>query len=650
MGKLNSSTSDDRDGGDSFCSVISDAKLLAWGHCGDSYSRSKSVSFDELLFTSNDHDIIVHAFLPRNEIEAVAESAPECGIGRGKWVDWGPGLNGRVETEEIGWKRWFRSFLVEVEAWEVEGSVGVKFPVVPSFPRLAEVVSFSIRDLILKFLDTSKKDSHKGSISLYQEDMQCLSVKAISDSEMLMDCGSDCTGMEYKISRLFSSSSYRLVGIVLTSVEPASNSKSEESPRCLTKTLVVIVMVCPWGLQWVSSVKIQDEYLAPGGWLGWVDFQFVENFLVGLNSSGVTCIWCGTSGEIVACLSVLRGSPLLGPSQSFVTGDLMAATTQHDSEVGERKVPPECYVCVKRLFRKLIVASDSFLLAVVDEYGIIYVIRVDDYISEKYRDRMNFMLPFQHRGLGVLAGWKIAGSEIGGQKVYPHLSHTGGLNFVSSPRENLACSDQVGSVEPSMKIRDLYMSGFTGSQVEGHKDPCSGSQLPPMRKVFLPSDKCCEEDYVFFSPLGITRLFKRYNINEEKIFKIVNTPLQLTPSAERDLNTCYELRSDSLFQMEHPFVGEGEAVGCSFQGCFYLVSQDDLSIILPSVSVANCIHLEAIRYWIPNFLKGGSRYEQFTKESRMVLEPWKIEVLDRTLLYEGPEVAEKICLENGEIN
>lgn len=96
----------------------------------------------------------------------------------------------------------------------------------------------------------------------------------------------------------------------------------------------------------------------------------------------------------------------------------------------------------------------------------------------------------------------------------------------------------------------------------------------------------------------------------------------------------------------------GEAVGCTFQGCFYLVTQGGLSVVLPSISVSpNFFPIEAIGYRQPS-ISIGIRHQVENivemEESKQPWPPWKVEVLDRVLLYEGPDEADCLCLENGE--
>ncbi|KAK9998277.1 hypothetical protein SO802_017880 [Lithocarpus litseifolius] len=104
-----------------------------------------------------------------------------------------------------------------------------------------------------------------------------------------------------------------------------------------------------------------------------------------------------------------------------------------------------------------------------------------------------------------------------------------------------------------------------------------------------------------------------------------------------------------LMGIKEPFIGE--AVGCTFQGSFYLVTENGLAVVLPSISVSsNFLPIEPIGYQLPSISR-GIKYQVrdilVTTESKQPWPLWKLEVLDRVLLYESTEVADCLCLENG---
>ena len=99
----------------------------------------------------------------------------------------------------------------------------------------------------------------------------------------------------------------------------------------------------------------------------------------------------------------------------------------------------------------------------------------------------------------------------------------------------------------------------------------------------------------------------------------------------------------------------GEAVGCTYKGGCYLVTEDGLSVVLPSMSVSsNFFPVEAIGHrqktvsTAATASQAGILFE--TKEiKKQSFLPWKIELLDRLLLYEDSEEADRLCLENGNV-
>ncbi|WZZ23449.1 hypothetical protein YC2023_006850 [Brassica napus] len=78
------------------------------------------------------------------------------------------------------------------------------------------------------------------------------------------------------------------------------------------------------------------------------------------------------------------------------------------------------------------------------------------------------------------------------------------------------------------------------------------------------------------------------------------------------------------------------------------VFSSGLSVFLPSISVtSNYPTIEAVEYLQPlqtTVMGCQGRDNLRTDESRI---PWQVEVLDRVILFEGPEAADRLCLENG---
>ncbi|KAK1383593.1 hypothetical protein POM88_021328 [Heracleum sosnowskyi] len=81
----------------------------------------------------------------------------------------------------------------------------------------------------------------------------------------------------------------------------------------------------------------------------------------------------------------------------------------------------------------------------------------------------------------------------------------------------------------------------------------------------------------------------------------------------------------------------GEAVGCTYKGYFYLVTEDGLSVVLPSISVSsNFFPVEAIGHRQKTVSTATASQAGILFESKGIKQksflPWKIELLDRLLL------------------
>jgi spatacsin len=144
---------------------------------------------------------------------------------------------------------------------------------------------------------------------------------------------------------------------------------------------------------------------------------------------------------------------------------------------------------------------------------------------------------------------------------------------------------------------------------------------------------------------------KKHDAKNHRTTQVVHFNLH-TSSAVHD-DRCLNNRVNKCYSQgkEAPV---GEVVGCTFQGFFYLVTEVGLSVVLPSVSAASdFLPVETIGYQqrtiktdigqqLKKMLEIGESIEPFL--------PWKVEVLDRVLLYEGPAEADQLCLTNGEIH
>ncbi|XP_061972823.1 uncharacterized protein LOC133695068 isoform X1 [Populus nigra] len=659
---------------------VHDVNSLAWGVCGDTYNQHKEASFREFLFVSSSDGVTVHAFRKPDIDGGTTKSALEGEFGQGRWVDWGPSsmpaqflkvqdsssscseststvmaderANGNrgslldMDKESgpdelskgVASKRWLRSFFIKVEIIKSEGNIWTRFPEKTSFPCSAEVVSFSVFDSTSPLLNLLNQDC---SITNREESKRETIFKPESDG--LYD--DFCIG-SYKCSRVFSSNSYDLIGFVLTPVNSASVSTGNESERSRKKSLLLVGKLDSWGIRWVSLVKlVQSVHVDHVS--EWADFCFSDNLLVCLNTSGLIYFYDAMSGEFVAYIDILRASGL-NPHSGLWKGEKLAMPA--DLQIKQLEVQhnstPQCVDFLgKRMFRKLLIGSHASLLAVVDKYGVVYVMSTGNYFSNNHDAYDKLLQQFQHLWLGMFVGWTVGGSDIGHQWVYS--------NDPSTTNEKFSFLDYAGknTLEKIQNLNhhgceDLLLSGFSEIAVHMFHDCEASSHL--VRKVFLPTERFNEDDYICFSPMGITRLMKKHDAKNHRTTQVVHFNLHTSSAVHDDrclnnsVNKCYSQGKEASV---------GEVVGCTFQGFFYLVTEVGLSVVLPSVSAASdFLPVETIGYQqrtiktdigqqLKKMLEIGESIEPFL--------PWKVEVLDRVLLYEGPAEADQLCLTNG---
>ncbi|XWS44819.1 hypothetical protein CRYUN_Cryun15aG0081700 [Craigia yunnanensis] len=372
-------------------------------------------------------------------------------------------------------KRWLRSFFTKAETVEYEGSIWTRFPEKSSFPCSAKVVSFGI----FTELDT--------------------------------DVGADTS---YKCTRVFSSNSHQLIGFFLTVMKPASANPRDESEK-KTKNIILVARLNSWGIQWVSLVKL-EESVNSCPLVEWKDFHFSDDLLICLNASGLVFFYDAVSGVYVAHLDILQTCGLNclvnlpEPESSTLDDDMRSKSNyQHGNLFGSRT------------FRRLLVASYTSLVAVIDEYGV---------VSSKTNGIDSFCDNIGSNLLQKIHGWNLDGN---------------------------GC------------LCDSVLNGFsTASKVMDEKVHDSQIHFHLMRK-----------------------------------------------------------------------------------GCFYMVTDGGVSVVLPSVSLSsNFLPDETIGYQQPSISTGVGCQPKNTlglEESKMFWSPWKVEILDRVLLYEGPEDADRLCLGNG---
>ncbi|KAK0608267.1 hypothetical protein LWI29_028101 [Acer saccharum] len=698
---------------------LCDVNSLAWGVCGDTYSQHEDALFRELLFVSGDHHVTVHAFCHSNDTGPLTRPAMQADFGQGRWVEWGPSstsahnmeaegtsslaceaevpgnvedvyrTNGNEESSHsihtesgddessrgVGSRRWLRSFFTKAETIKSDGDIWTRFPQKSSFPCSAKVVSFTIFDSNLPLQEVPAdgnsvldKENRQGTVLDMKTDSPMNSHLASSNLNFQPDLFANYLGVDinssYKCTRVFSSSSHYLIGFVLTSVGPLSVNIGGESET--SKNVVLVARLNGWGMKWVSAVKL-EESLNMGLVFEWTDFCFSDNLLVCLNSSGLIFCYAAMSGDYVTHLNILHtcgidpGKNLQEQNKLSIGADM---EVKHVNEVhGRSSTHEQGGLSGGKKFKRLIAASFTSLLAVVDEFGVIYVVCVGDHhVLQKYNPFVKLLPHFPHLGLGVLVGWKVGGSDIDHQRGDSNFSVTSdhSLGISSERNGNVSLSNSIGDNVPhewqeqnlhgKWVQHDLSLNGFSAaSKISEHSFHDSEVKLHLTRKFFLPTGRFGEDDCICFSPLGITRLIKNNNIKAKKNAQIVHFDLH-TNSAVYD-DSCLNSGSETFSLQGRKETSVGVAVGCSFQGCFYLVTEGGLSVVLPAVAVSsNFIPVETIGYRQPCLstsigCQGKGNVEM--NELKQPWSPWKVEILDRVLVYEGPEEADRLCLENG---
>ncbi|CAA6664133.1 unnamed protein product [Spirodela intermedia] len=655
--------------------VLCNVRSVAWSHY--------------ILVVSSGNGIYIHAFSEISTRCHKIHSLPKADFVHGKWVVWGPPLkilmnamgflSVPVEFSELAGssasKNWFRSFLIDMDFFRATGDFVFRFPEKSSFPPSAEVVSFNIFESILQLLEPCTRNAERACENVLEssdcnpafEDSNSNSIHTISDTEdhtlkpetRKDNVAGSAHGL-YKCSRVFSSTSDHYVGLLLT--DDAPHHVSEEHITHL-KTIVVILTVSLWGMQWACSVDLQESCSELSPLLEWVDFQFIKGLLVCLNVSGLVYIWDAKSGDAVLHIDVLQNSfvPVKLNSQLVERASSVKriSSPMKEGNMGEypqanefcvKRVFAGCHVQPKRVFRKLLFTSESLSLAAVDEYGVIYSIGPEELLlANMYKENNDFrgvISPFQHLGFGMLAGWKAASSGIGHQKVFSDFILDQSLNSFTNLDGKISRLINTTEVEPRKKRRldiqskeehmDSYPSGFSvHSRVNGSQI-CHYTAAGSTRRVFLPIDKYSMEDAISFSPFGITRLVR---INKKET-KIVHIGLQAATSAYDD---SFLSEWVSSFSKERSL--GFEAIGCCFEGFLYIVTDEGLFVILPSLSISSgAIVTTSIEYCQTNTIQACQKETLYARDG---FRPWQIEVLDRTLLYEGPDEADYVCWENG---
>ncbi|XP_048128224.1 uncharacterized protein LOC115744096 isoform X2 [Rhodamnia argentea] len=649
---------------------ISDVTSLAWGACGDTYSHHQDTPFKEFLFVSGRRGVTVHAFRRHDNSSERTKFMPESKFGEGRWTEWGPrtstacttepsrsslevsgdctkgiekmmghyhkGSNKDESSSNMHSKRWLRSFFTRAETVEFDGNIWIQFPSGLSYPYSAEVVSFTIFDNNFSPPNAVSNGQYVGNTKEIQPETvpDPLDDASVSSSpnfqsnrlSNFLGVGLDC---HYSCSKVFSSNSHYLIGFVLTSEDYSSISSNDASKRLGSRTFIVVLRLASFGIEWVSSVKLGEHLTMdlPGVW---TDFCFSDSLVVCLAASGLISFYVAISGEYVHSLDIMQAcgvSSRLNSSQQEIH---MGSRPQvKPVETFEAMNHGSNHLNVNRKFTKLVAASFTSLLAAVDENGVIYVVSAANLLPAEYY--LSALLPPHIHQLGTLVGREVGSFDIGHSLVYPSVSRM---------------QDRNNGIKEIQKYQNWYSSGMRGQH--DSSSTCSATSMITYesshslsltskcrRRVFLPMDGFKEDDCICLSPLGITRLAKKH-MSKQDGCQIMHCNLQVDSVVCNDQCMNTKTKPFNLRANEGGILGE--AVGCTFQGCLYLVTQHGLSVVLPSTSVSSNMLPESIGY----------KYRSLGIEERYRLwSPWKLDVLDRVILYEGPKVADRLCLENG---
>ncbi|KAL3339711.1 hypothetical protein AABB24_028361 [Solanum stoloniferum] len=659
---------------------ISDVSTVAWGRCEDLCSQHDNVPFKELLFVLGSEGVTVHAFCQSYMMSEFITPTEQDDVGQGLWVEWGPStasaqLSGtvcdstmqsndsldvsdmswssvtggranscsmegqkEVSSESFGVKRWLHTYLTKVETMKSDGIVYTKFPDKSSVPSSASVVSFSnflSCPQLLEFLSDGCPISHdKQNSNISAEDhADSISTDSI---QMSPDALVGQVSSSYKCFRVFSNDAQCLVGFALNTKKDVQIESTNIDDGTGCKVLVAVARLINWGMQWVCSVTV-GKCLEGRPAIEWPEFKFSHAFLISLNVSGLVSIYIALTGEHIASLDLLN---ICGVSPSLVSQEQKYSSSRiRESCIEEKKcgqlINQAGDFVGRRRFKRLLVISHSLTFCVIDEYGLTYVIDVDDHIPQKYCS-LEKLHP-QQLSDGMLVAWAAGAAEIGYQRVLSKF-------FGGKEQRKSSIIKESSFADNTHKERKYGSYGSSLSDaLDVNKSRIFGSRLWSChsRKVFLATDGSKEDGVVCFSPFGITRLVKGKCSGENGKCRLVHSSLNVNMTINDD--TSYNIQGwDAIVD---------EAIGCSFQGCLYLVTKDGIAVVLPRLSLpSNFYPVEAIGYR-QSCYSAGSKYgvhklHEFESKKRPFA-PWKVEVLDKALLYEGPEVADKLCLENG---
>ncbi|KAJ1264321.1 hypothetical protein BS78_09G254700 [Paspalum vaginatum] len=619
-------------------SSIPRVKSLAWGYCSDASSPLEDSSFNEILVVSSHASITVHAFCCSRKSTLAVNSTSDAKELHGEWKEWRPTEYSVSEGGESGPKNWFCSFLTTITASVSSGKYQARFPMKSLLPHTAEAVSFSIYDITLSFLKFwYSKCPQKTMMETSSESPQSF-LSSLPVAEASCSCQWECL-------KVLSSSSGYVIGLVLTPNESVTCAAHQCNTECI---LVAVLELNQWGIQWNFVADLQDVHDSIKPSPKWVDFQLSDTFLACLSTEGFVAIWDVKTGGLATSFSVLqkcrtnREMPL--SSISPVT-NLDGGNISVEDSVG-------------RMFKRLVLASYSHILAVVDEVGVVYMFYADDILNFKANVHENFDLFVMDRFGDCFSAWEAAGHDIGSRSFCTNQSiQQGSLHPAKLVPEFSGKTD--AGIRPRKRRKrrcnenevDSGRSGFvtTGQMKVGVPCPSSVNSSSSLRRILLPPCRS-QQEVISLSPLGLMRISKGSIADGNGHVKIFHSELFMYSSilVERDINAGFV---DKRLPFKKHYAFAGDSIVCSCQGYLYLITQCGLSVVLPPVSISSfSSHGDAIKFWQPGFAGGGTCDALnllSVDRSETIWKSWQIEVLDRALLYEGPALADRLCRENG---
>lgn len=615
------------------------------------------------------------------------------GVGERGDGSYGGRVGSTVSNTSSTSQKWLRSFLVDIELEESGGNLNAMFPAKSSIPSSADVVSFCFSCNSPAFLRFIRS---RGQVTSHDKDDSGVTLASIRQDKLLAtdsvqpdSClGSEnfllpdqleqdsCNGVKspYECSKLFSSPSHRLVGMVLTGQFCVSEAAEAALSKSEVEHFVLVAMLHLSGISWVSTVDLQNlaSSQMPGN--GWVEFQLADEVLFGLKESGIIFMWAALTGKLIGCIDVLhhcgleldlhtfKEEPIEQPKR--LQEDEMQCTvssgvkTESTSErVGKlQNVQMSRKTTPVHGFRGLLVTANALLIAVTDKHGSVHVISTDEYFAD-FQSLHEKSTPlsecFNCSDLNILSSWEVAGSDIGGQKPSSDIPNRHWFKSFPDEKELLGG----GNIEERTRSRATRVSsnssGFVSSSCR--KDGISMvKRVQPLRRVFLPSERYESGAIISLSPYGITKLVHPVDLMSTlKEFKVVQTPLHLPGIILEDkgLDANHKFTWRGYTQKERNFVGE--VIGFCYQGCLYLVSKLALHVVLPPLSLSSSTTWSESqgRWWFTstNATDVFSQYESVPSidSKGAQCQQWQIEVLDRALVYDGLKEAEHLSSENG---